>query len=254
MTSSAVLQHEAEQSRAQLSTTLDELRMSMTRTALTSGATALAKESGATVARAVVRRASANPLAAILIGAGVALLCSPGIGRSIGASLRIRPDGSSEAPNKASAGAVTSTAEAVSNAADKAIGTVRNAAAVAVDTASGTVQRAGEMVSQSREQIAETTDRVHQRAAQSGERVMQFVQDQPGVAVALAVAAGAMLGATLPVTEAERRYLGSAATRLTEKGRNVATNVAEAVVPNAATAATEALSSELGRSGEETTR
>jgi ElaB/YqjD/DUF883 family membrane-anchored ribosome-binding protein len=253
MTSSAFLQHEAEQSRAQLSTTLDELRMSMTRTALTSGATALAKESGATVARAVVRRASANPLATVLIGAGVALLCSPALGRTIGASLRVGANARSETSHRDASGAVAATTNAVSDAADKAAGTVRDAAAAAAETASGTLQRAGEMVSQSREQIAATTERVQERAAQSGERFMQFVQEQPGVAVALAVAAGAVLGATLPVTEAERRYLGSAATRVTEKGRRVATNVAESVVPQAATAATEALSSEL-RNGEATTR
>jgi len=61
MTTSAELQREAEFARAGLSSTLDELRHSMTRTAITSGATALAKESSATLARAAVRGRATIP-------------------------------------------------------------------------------------------------------------------------------------------------------------------------------------------------
>jgi len=76
MTTSDVLQRRTEATRAELSTTLDELRLSMTGAALMGGATAMAREGSATVARAVLRRAGDNPLAALLIGAGVVMLCT----------------------------------------------------------------------------------------------------------------------------------------------------------------------------------
>src|SRR5690242_13168246 len=74
----AVLEREAETVRADLSATLDDLRSNMTRAALAGGAAALAREGGATVARAAARRASDHPLAALLIGAGLVMLLTNG--------------------------------------------------------------------------------------------------------------------------------------------------------------------------------
>src|SRR5690348_4422275 len=77
MTSSASLQRDAEAARSGLSRTLDELRGTMTSSAISAGATALARESGTAVARAAVERATAQPLAALLIGAGLFMLLKP---------------------------------------------------------------------------------------------------------------------------------------------------------------------------------
>ena len=72
--SAADLQREAESTRAGLSETLDELRNSLTTAAITNGAMTIAKEGSSTLARVAVERARANPLAALLIGAGVMML------------------------------------------------------------------------------------------------------------------------------------------------------------------------------------
>src|SRR4051794_37631192 len=74
MSSSAHLQREASAARVVLSSALDELRSSVTTTALTNGAMTFAKEGSSAVARAAVDRAMASPLAAMLIGAGVVML------------------------------------------------------------------------------------------------------------------------------------------------------------------------------------
>ena len=63
MTSSARLQEEANIARAGLSTALEELRQSVTTTAITNGAMTFAKEGSSKVAQAAVDRAMANPLA-----------------------------------------------------------------------------------------------------------------------------------------------------------------------------------------------
>jgi len=112
----------------------------------------------------------------------------------------------------------------------------------------GSVERVGELAAQGREQVSQTIDQVQEQAAQTTDRLAQFIQEQPVVAAALAVAAGAIVGAALPTTEAERRVLGPATARVTEKGRQVAGSVAAAVVPDAANSAADAVSREvLGR-------
>jgi ElaB/YqjD/DUF883 family membrane-anchored ribosome-binding protein len=238
MTTSAELQREAEATRAGLSTTLDELRLSVTRDAITGGASALARESGAAVGRALVRRASDNPLAALLIGAGVAMLFS---GRMSGWSLNLR--------STASNGQVSGEARhAVSDTVGQATESARHAAAAASGSVSDAIDRAGNAITEGREKAAQAIDRMQERASQASDRANSFVQEQPVVVAALAVAAGAALGALLPVTETERRYLGPAAARAAERGREVADHVAEAAVPKAADAASEVLSREvLGR-------
>src|SRR5215204_5895024 len=74
MTSSARLEKEASSARADLSTALDELKSSVTSTAITNGAMTFAKDGSSAVARAAIDRAMASPLAAMLIGAGVVML------------------------------------------------------------------------------------------------------------------------------------------------------------------------------------
>ena len=74
MTSSARLEQEATSARAGLSTALDDLKSSVTTTAITNGAMTFAKEGSSAVARAAIDRAMASPLAAMLIGAGVVML------------------------------------------------------------------------------------------------------------------------------------------------------------------------------------
>ena len=71
MTSSARLEQEATSARAGLSSALDDLKSSVTTTAITNGAMTFAKEGSTAVARAAIDRAMASPLAAMLIGAGV---------------------------------------------------------------------------------------------------------------------------------------------------------------------------------------
>ena len=74
MTSSARLQQEANAARAGLSSALEELKSSVTTTAITNGAMTFAKEGSNAVARAAIDRAMASPVAAMLIGAGIMML------------------------------------------------------------------------------------------------------------------------------------------------------------------------------------
>src|SRR5476651_1818040 len=76
MTSSARLQDDASAARAGFAAALDELRSSVTTTAITNGAMTFAKDGSSALAKAAVDRALASPFAALLIGAGVVMLMS----------------------------------------------------------------------------------------------------------------------------------------------------------------------------------
>jgi ElaB/YqjD/DUF883 family membrane-anchored ribosome-binding protein len=227
MTSSASLQRDAEAARSGLSRTLDELRGTMTTTAISAGATALAKESGTAVARAAVERATAQPLAALLIGAGLFMLLKPKSTEGAGTWMAhakefvqehsYRPSGATSPAGKARA--------AVHDAQDR----VSDAVAKGKDALASGQERVQAMVEQGRQQAGETVDTVQERAAHTRDTLSRFVQEQPILAAACAVAVGAAIGAAFPMTDLERSYLGETGARLNRKGRQVASDVADTV-------------------------
>jgi gas vesicle protein len=253
MTTSAELQREAEVTRAGLSSTLDELRISMTRTAITSGATALAKESSATLARAAVRRASDNPLAALLIGAGILMLFSRGNGHSLTGGLVERAARAIKGPAHDAVDATTASVHDASEQTEQKLRDTTGEVKQAVrDTADQVEQTVRETTDQVQQKVADVQERARrltsETVSRTTDRLTQFAQQQPILVTALAVAAGAAVGAAFPVTETERRYLGPAAARATAKGRGVAQHVADAVsgkVGEVASVATDTIASEV---------
>lgn len=228
----AVLEREAETVRADLSATLDDLRSNMTRAALAGGAAALAREGGATVARAAARRASDHPLAALLIGAGLVMLLTNGKAsttatRIFGRTTSNPPesDGSSIAAQQA----VGKAKNWVTEKASDAVTAARNVATTTADAASAAKEKASDLVSQGRDQVMAKAHDAEDTAGEVKGRVLQFAKEQPILAAALAVGAGAVLAAILPVTGAERRYLGPSGARVTKKGHAVAEHVGEAL-------------------------
>ena len=231
-TTSAALELEAETVRADLSATLEDLRSNMTRAALAGGAAALAKEGGAAVARAATRRASDHPLAALLIGAGLVMLLSNGkanttVTRIFGGAARSPREsaGASVAAHQAAGRAMDWAADTTSDAVTSA----HNAANMAADTVSAAKDKASDLVSRGRDQVMAKAHEVEDTAGEVKDRLLQFTKEQPILAAALAVGAGAVLAAILPITGAERRYLGPSGARVTRKGHAVAEHVGEAL-------------------------
>src|SRR3954466_13872991 len=137
MTSSARLQQEADAARAGLSSALEELKSSVSTTALTNGAMTFAKEGSSAVARAAVDRAMANPLAAMLIGVGVFMLMSGGNKDSkVGAVV----DKGNEAI-KSTASTLAGVGSTIAGAASSALSAVSRASGAVSDTAVATADR-----------------------------------------------------------------------------------------------------------------
>ena len=247
MSSSAHLQREASAARVGLSSALDELRDSVSTTALTNGAMTFAKEGSTAVARAAIDRAMASPLAAMLIGAGVFMLMAGGnkdsqVGAAVdkgneaikstastlagvGSSIAGAASSALSAASRAS-GAVSDTAVATADRVKTAAGDASDMATGAYDKARNTVE---DLTTQGRDQGRQAIDQTQAMVTEAQGRLEQFAREQPILVAALGVAFGAALGASLPMTKAEQDYMGGAARKAGEFGTDIARKVADSV-------------------------
>ncbi len=242
MTSSAKLQHQADQARHGLSSALDDLRSSVTTTALTNGAMTFAKDGSSAVAKAAVDRAMANPLAAMLIGAGIVMLMSSDKSSGVGSAI---DKGNSVI--KDAAGAMGGIGSTLMGAASAVLGATKTATGTAVDTAKNaadqvssaatdaahlatdTYGKAKDAIAKGQEQGLKTLHDTQQLAADTTTRLEKLAAEQPILVAALGVAFGAALGASLPITTAERTFMGDASKKIADTGTAVAKQVADSV-------------------------
>lgn len=236
MTTSARLEQEAHATRAGLSKTIDELRNSVTTTALTNGAMTFAKEGSATLAKAAVDRAAASPLAAMLIGAGILLMMSnkgsSEIVDKVNSTIKSAASAVTGAATGTAEGAVSATRSAsgsVSHAASDAAGYVTDTAKNAMDQASAGLDKAKDMVAEGQQRATETLHDAQDFVAHTTDRFAKFAEEQPILVAALGMALGAALGSSLPLTEAEKHYLGEAGAAVAKKGEALALDVADTV-------------------------
>ena len=83
MTSSAHLQREADAARVGLADTLGQLRDGVAPSALSGEAIALVKDSGLSILKSLANSARANPVPALLIGAGLTMLLTRTTGSDV---------------------------------------------------------------------------------------------------------------------------------------------------------------------------
>lgn len=246
MTTSARLQHEADSTRAGLSNTLDELRNSVTTAALTNGAMTFAKEGSATIARAAIDKAAASPLAALLIGAGLFMLLTSDKNSTAG-HLVDRANSAIKGAASALGSAAGATASGTRDVASGAVSAAKRAAdgvtdaasgiaSYVSDTASGAMQAANSGLDKAKGLLADgetqATQTLHDAEdfmATTTDRFVKFAEEQPILVAALGVALGAAIGSALPLTDTEKRYMGEAGAMVAEKGREIASKVADTV-------------------------
>jgi hypothetical protein len=223
MTSSVRLQVEANVARAGLSTALEELRQSVTTTAITNGAMTFAKEGSTAVAQAAVDRAMASPVAAMMIGAGLVMLM---VGdKKVGSAV-----GSLVEQGKSAVKSATETASSTaSSLADRVSGTTDQATGQAQAMLADGQQQAKDVLAKGREQGEQVLEQAEQLIEQGRGRFEQFAQEQPILVAALGVALGAALGASLPITKVEQQYLADPARKVASKAGEVARKTADTV-------------------------
>jgi len=125
MTSSAHLQREADAARVGLADTLGQLRHGMAPSALSGEALALAKDTGLSLIKSLSEQARANPVPALLIGAGLAMLLTRTTGGDV-----------ASAAGSVLKSAASTGADAARHAAGAAGQTMKGAASAAAGAAS----------------------------------------------------------------------------------------------------------------------
>jgi hypothetical protein len=85
------------------------------------------------------------------------------------------------------------------------------------------------MIAKGQEQGAKTIEDAQTLVADAKTRLEKFAEEQPILVAALGVAFGAALGASLPITEAERTYMGGASKTVADKGKDVAKQLADSM-------------------------
>ena len=245
MTSSARLQEEANVARAGLSSALEDLKQSVTTTAITNGAMTFAKDGSSAVARAAVDRAMANPLATMVIGAGLLLLLAGDkkVGSAVGSLVEKGTSAAKSAADSVSsaAGSVTDrVAGSAADGAEDAKGMLAKGQQQASDMMAKGREQAGDMMAKGKEQATDMYAKGKEQGQQALQqaqdlieqgrgRFEQFAQEQPILVAALGVAFGAAIGASLPISKTEQEFLGDRARKAGTKAGEVALKAADAV-------------------------
>jgi ElaB/YqjD/DUF883 family membrane-anchored ribosome-binding protein len=278
MTSSAQLEQEAEQTRAELARALDELRERITPGQLVDQAVDYAKDSGGGMfVRNLGNQMTANPLPVALIGAGMAWLMLSRGTRSArssrvkeGAIDRARRAAIDTAARMADAGqaagtrmsewgseatggltearrqagergrAMADTAQGAASAYESAKSSASAAYGEFSDTASDAYDRLSDTASRATSTVSETASSFGQRTAAASRDMLQFCKTEPLVLAGIGMALGAILGTLIPATETEDRLMGESSDQLKDQACDVAEDQIERAKSATASALNEA--------------
>ena len=239
MRESAQLQREAEAQRAGLSNTLGQLRDGMTSQAISAELVGVLRDSSLTLVKSLADSARSNPGAALLIGAGLTMMLTKTTGADVmstaGSALKAATAAGTDAAVaaasgvKSAAGSAADTARSLAGqASDKVTGMTDKVAGAVSETAGELRDKAGEQVDQARRLVHDGQDAAQhleqdaaRLAADTRQAVSKFLEEQPILVAAIGTALGAVFGAALPVSQAERNVLGKMGAEAIDKSRDV---------------------------------
>jgi hypothetical protein len=248
------LEQEANQARARLERTVDELSNRLSPGELLDQGLHMVREHGGEFGRTLGNQVKQNPLPLIVTAIGLSWLMFGTRTRGEGyvepyrdpvrynartGDLRFS-DASGVVPTRARVddepGVVDRVKGAASEAKDRAAGAVEDAKhgiGDAVDSAKSAVKgaaaRIGAMTGTARQTTHDMRDRIEETATSTRDTLVHLLDEQPLVVGGLGIALGAALGAMLPSTESEDRLFGGASSRMTSKAKRVAAEQYERV-------------------------
>src|SRR5882757_6641631 len=168
MTSSAQLQREADAARIGLADTLGQLRDGAAPSALSREAIALVKDSGLSILKSLADSARANPVPALLIGAGLTMLLTRTTGSDVLGVATSTLKSAAATGADAARSAASGVAGAASSAASSVAGTASDVAGAAKDAVKGAADRAANAVMDTSaavsDRVAGTAVSAHQTA------------------------------------------------------------------------------------------
>ena len=173
MTSSAQLQREADAARIGLADTLGQLRDGVAPSALSGEAIALVKDSGLSILKSLADSARANPVPALLIGAGLAMLLTRTTGSDVMGVATSTLKGAAATGADAVRSAASGVAGATSSAASSVAGAAKEMVKGATDRTADVVMDSAAAVS---DRVAESAVSAHHTAVDSMASVKDRLQ------------------------------------------------------------------------------
>ena len=223
MTSSAHLQREADAARVGLADTLGQLRDGVAPSALSGEAIALVKDSGLSILKSLADSARANPVPALLIGAGLTMLLTRTTGSDVMGVATSTLKSAAATGVDAARSAASGVAGAASSAASSVAGAARGAAGSVAGAASGVAGAAKDAVKgvtdRTANAVMDTAASVSDRVAGSAMSARQTAVDSM-VSVKDRVQSG--LDSGKAELDARRQQAGELADELTDQAQTVA--------------------------------
>jgi hypothetical protein len=236
------IERDVERTRSDIEDTVEALREKMSLGQIVDEAGRYLRHSGGSEAMSnFAAQAKANPMPLALVGIGLAWLMSgrgqPSMGHHMGSH----------------EGAYTGDGSSFRNVGSR----VGEAAGSAKDAVSGTGRKAGEAVSsrmhqasdaasqtygQMSEHASEAYGRMSERASRAQRSMSELVESEPLILAGLGIALGAAIGAMMPATRTEQRFMGEKLDELKHDASDMARSEWEktkSVAKDAASAAQE---------------
>jgi uncharacterized protein YjbJ (UPF0337 family) len=205
MTSSAQLQREADAARVGLADTLGQLRDGVAPSALSGEAIALVKDSGLSILKSLADSARANPVPALLIGAGLTMLLTRTTGSDVMGVATSTLKSAAATGADAARSAASGVAGAASSAASSVAGAAKEAVKGAADRTANAVMDTAAAVS---DRVAESAVSAHHTAIDSMASVKDRLQSG--------------LDSGKAELDARRQQVGELADDLTDQAQTVA--------------------------------
>jgi hypothetical protein len=219
MSTSEQLEREAEQTRAEIASMLEELRSRMTPGQIVDQMLDFARDStGGQFFNNLRRQVADNPLPVTLMGAGLAWLVLAGRNgsrRSLASEQRREVSDSYYETESSIGTSVADAASLASSSVAEAANSVAGAANAALEASASRARRAAELIG-----ISGSALRLNTVAASRG--IGNFLQEQPLVLAGAGLAIGAALGAMFPATRTENELMGEASDSIKKRAKEVA--------------------------------
>lgn len=236
MARSEQLEHEAEQSRAELAQTLDALRDRISPGQVLDQVIEYAREGeGAELLGNLRRQVVENPLPLGLMGIALGWLMLPGVGRKgrVGANMDRMSAGAESAVDRATGGvgaAANSVRQTSADIGAKA-GAMkeslsRSAEGISEQLGDGYARAAG-VASEASRRAGESAASVRRGFREARDGFLSACREQPLILAGLGLALGAAVGVALPRTEAEDRVLGKTSDEVKAKAQETAAEQVE---------------------------
>ena len=221
------LEREADRARQDVERTLEDLQRSLSPGQLVDETLGMLRQSGGDFGRNLSTQVRNNPMSAVLTGVGIAwmMAASKRPPQAYGASAE-RVSAGAHRVSEGTRSAVRGTKDAMHNVSESTRQAASDVAAKA--------REAGSSVSSATRSTMDSMTDASRRARLQYERMQR---EQPLVLGALAVAAGAALGAMLPRTRAEDEWVGDVSDDTTDRLKRAGHRKAEELEETAARAA-----------------